>query len=633
MPRNILSKRIKKENKGPKSAINELSDKAIDGVSNAFDNSAVFTWLSTYPKYSGGDDRGIFKTLFRKISRFFAIVRRLLTKFIEESRGIEATKSMLRVFLDADLISWGLCFLVSGLVTTVGTALAQGQYTALSLEENGGIYYGIALLIIGIILITSRDSVGKSVASGPILRVIFVKLFCVNEDALVANEPQKQYSAFAIFGLLMGACNVYFPFWMPIAVIAAILTTVVIFCQPEIGLLASLALLPFFGTLPLIVLSVITCLAFFVKLIRGKRVIKIGAIEITVIFFTLALVVFGLALSGDIMSSLKTVSMMLLFICIYFCMANSMSSNQWVDNIIGVLVLDGAIVAAIAIYQFATGYALNTDWVDLTVFSNISTRVVGTFGNPNMFADYLILIIPIALAGMIIATGKRRIVPTIAFALMIIALGFTYSRGAWLGMIIALIVFALVYNAKLLKALPFIAVITGLAVAFIPSSFLDRFVSIGNAAEGSTAYRLNIWRGMLGLLGDNWHFGIGMGEQVFSQKYPMYAVGNTVSAPHAHSIYLQIAASLGIIGLVALIAVMINAIRLSLDGFYTMSKRRSGVIMLGLGMGMLALFIHGATDYVWYNNRILLLFWMILGIMVLYSRTYNREWNDSERGE
>jgi hypothetical protein len=50
-------------------------------------------------------------------------------------------------------------------------------------------------------------------------------------------------------------------------------------------------------------------------------------------------------------------------------------------------------------------------------------------------------------------------------------------------------------------------------------------------------------------------------------------------------------------------------------------KRDNKLICIGIFCGVLAFLIQGMTDYVWYNNRIFLLFWMIVGLGIAHIYT------------
>src|SRR5262249_6528144 len=71
-------------------------------------------------------------------------------------------------------------------------------------------------------------------------------------------------------------------------------------------------------------------------------------------------------------------------------------------------------------------------------------RGAAIFGNPNDMALYLVSMAPIAVA---LAFSTRNVVRRLAFSacaiLTIVAIGLSYSRGGFLGLIVALVFFAL----------------------------------------------------------------------------------------------------------------------------------------------------------------------------------------------
>ena len=127
-------------------------------------------------------------------------------------------------------------------------------------------------------------------------------------------------------------------------------------------------------------------------------------------------------------------------------------------------------------------------------------------------------------------------------------------------------------------------------------------------------YRFNIWRGTLGMISDTWLYGIGIGTEAFSSIYPRYALAGTEVAPHSHNLYLQITSEMGIFALIIFIAFCLAFIGMSLSTLKNTSVKRLKFILLGLFCGTCAFLIQGFTDYVWYNYRIFLLFWAIVGL-------------------
>ena len=58
------------------------------------------------------------------------------------------------------------------------------------------------------------------------------------------------------------------------------------------------------------------------------------------------------------------------------------------------------------------------------------------------------------------------------------------------------------------------------------------------------------------MLGDYWLTGVGVGESAFCTIYAGYALSGIETAMHAHSLYLQLLCSLGIVGLLVFAAAM-----------------------------------------------------------------------------
>lgn len=92
---------------------------------------------------------------------------------------------------------------------------------------------------------------------------------------------------------------------------------------------------------------------------------------------------------------------------------------------------------------------------------------------------------------------------------MCVCMILTFSRGAWLGLLFAGLVFVLLLNPRLLLLAPFVMV----ALYFVlPDTVISRFTSIGNLTDNSTSYRVYIWIGVLAMLKDYWLCGIGPGD-------------------------------------------------------------------------------------------------------------------------
>ncbi|MBQ2708104.1 MAG: O-antigen ligase family protein, partial [Clostridia bacterium] len=127
------------------------------------------------------------------------------------------------------------------------------------------------------------------------------------------------------------------------------------------------------------------------------------------------------------------------------------------------------------------------------------------------------------------------------------------------------------------------------------------------------SYRVNIWRGVGKMIGDYWQTGVGIGTDSFRCVYPLYSLSGIESAPHSHNLYLQILVEIGIVGLVIFLVLLFFWAQ-SCFTLHRNEERREKLIPAALFCGLLAVLAQGMTDYIWYNYRVFLMFWLMLGL-------------------
>ncbi|HCX05130.1 MAG TPA: hypothetical protein DHM42_11690, partial [Clostridiales bacterium] len=133
------------------------------------------------------------------------------------------------------------------------------------------------------------------------------------------------------------------------------------------------------------------------------------------------------------------------------------------------------------IVQYIIGVPMESGWGDPN--SGIETRGFATFENPNIFAEYLIMIIPVGYAVMLREKKFKNRILTLGMGGAIFAsLLFTFSRGGWLGAAAGAFLFLFMYQlSMLLKFIP--VALMGLMI--LPASILSRIASIGSLQDAS----------------------------------------------------------------------------------------------------------------------------------------------------
>ena len=234
-------------------------------------------------------------------------------------------------------------------------------------------------------------------------------------------------------------------------------------------------------------------------------------------------------------------------ILVFVLMVNTITTRDRFERLVNIVVLGTSYIAVRAVIDYGRG----TNIVE-------GGRVQGTgglFGNPNDMALNMIAFLPLA---VMLALGQSRralrLIALIGIPAISAAVIFSKSRGGTVGLIAMLLV--LVYQIGRLRPVVAALVVasTFATIPMLPASFTSRMSSIFNAEEdptGSREARKTLLREGYQAFLDNPTVGLGAGQ------FMNYRTGDR-DAPwrETHNAVLQVAAELGVGGLVIFIIVI-----------------------------------------------------------------------------
>lgn len=556
-------------------------------------------------------------------------IKNAFSKQIEQSVLINFVKRVLNGFANTNLTSYGVFLFSFGIYVLAECAV---KYFALDypIPETSTLIIGIASIVVSLFLLPTKKSLAQTMNDSIILNYVLFEVLGFSKPKTDPDKAPGQHSAAGfIFGMILGiAC-----FWFsPISLVKILLfagLVLLILGSPEAGTVAMFFCVPFVPTMYLAGLIIIVFFSFMIKFLCGRRVIKLSPIDFPILIFGI-MILSGGFISFDSKGSLKRALLYFCFIVGYFLVKWMFRSPTFINRSFSALSLSLAIVSLIGIAEFFFGSPSDT-WQDHTLFAGLKGRVVSTFENPNMLAEFLILLIPVSLAVFITSKNNfDKILHLVSTLLGLCCLVLTWSRGAWLGIIIATAVTLLIASRYWFTTSILLLPIGAAGVICIDNSITQRFTSIINLTDSTTSYRIGIWKSTINMLKDHFLCGIGVGEGAFNAVFPFYAASGITKALHSHSLYLQIITETGIFSLL-IFAVIIFILAQSVLSYAKNAVSHSNRIrVLGLGCGIGAFLLMGFTDYVWYNYKIFLLFWMIIGI-ISAQLTYSRESPEENR--
>jgi len=231
-----------------------------------------------------------------------------------------------------------------------------------------------------------------------------------------------------------------------------------------------------------------------------------------------------------------------------------------------------------------------------------ASLVLSTIGRANFLGSYLVLVIPLTVGWTLQAS--HRWYGWLLLVAQVVCLTLTQARGAWLGMGVAALTFALAWAAVTRRrwSAATALVLAGLAVGFVvllnvPGGpltplihlpGLDRLAALTRTDAGSTAARLTIWRATLPLVAKKPWLGYGpetMGT-VFARVFPpqlVYYQGRGFTVDRAHNLWLDLGMSGGLASIVAFCAILIGFGWLAWQGLRKEADRWKRVAWAALG--------------------------------------------------
>jgi len=414
-----------------------------------------------------------------------------------------------------------------------------------------------------------------------------------------------------LLGVLIGIIFYLLPLISAFKLILGILGVVLVLYKPEFGLYFTVLLLPLVSFRYVILVFGITTISFIFKMFTVEAfTFKKMPIKYSIVLFLVPLF-FATMTSFTLLQSIVRLVVYLIAFLFLFISINLIDSKQKLYYMIIAAIVSATIVGLYGLYQYKAGIELKEVWIDQEQNPDIQMRIISTFDNPNILAEYLILTIPITFALLYNSNSLlKKLFSLFGIAVQGMCILLTYSRGGWLGLFLAMLIFAFFVDRKLL----FLYVMGGIGLIIVnPKSIITRLSTIVSLEDSSNAYRIPLWKASIHMIRDFWLNGIGLGIDAFRAIYPQYMMQGIVAA-HSHNVFLQLFVEAGIFGLVGFVVFVFNSLRMNFIAFVKGVDIKIKRISISVVASILGLLLHGLVDYVFFSNRIIMMFWVLISI-------------------
>lgn len=279
------------------------------------------------------------------------------------------------------------------------------------------------------------------------------------------------------------------------------------------------------------------------------------------------------------------------------------------------MVIAAFVIALHGIYQYIVAAPMPPEWVDAQE-QPVRTRVYSIFGSPNIMGDFLVLFAPMTLA--LAYRAQRRWKKLLAVGMtgcMLAACLFTMSRGAWVGLLAAALVFSLLADRRLLL-LAFVAGLLAFALPFVSSRLLY-LLSPSYAASTALGGRELRWEIALGYLEGSGRPWLGLG---FGRFGGAVAMQNPIRSDweyfYVDNYYVKILAENGWIGLVSFGWMLLGLVWSGLRSWFAVQKTRLAPVAAGMLTGLCGVMVHCYFENIFEEPYMLVYFWCVAAMLV-----------------
>ena len=120
---------------------------------------------------------------------------------------------------------------------------------------------------------------------------------------------------------------------------------------------------------------------------------------------------------------------------------------------------------------------------------------------------------------------------------------------------------------------------------------------------------------------------------MFAGPAPDFGISESFFVAHAHNIFLQVALDIGIVGLVAYVAMLAFVSHITYQLWSRQSDGDERVLCLGLRANLFAIHLFGLADAIALGTKVGVFLWWNLGLIAAVHNVTKRRWALSSTDE
>lgn len=367
---------------------------------------------------------------------------------------------------------------------------------------------------------------------------------------------------------------------------------------------------------------------------RKEDNFKMTPLDMPVFLFIAVMIIVLIVNSPDFSISLEGFRAVVQYILWYFVVVQILRTEKGARNLSIFFVLIAFVLALHGIYQYIIGAEMPSGWID-SHETGVRTRVYSILSSPNVFGSFMTLATPVTLSFVFsMKKVSSRLFFAFASLCMMASLLFTFSRGAWIGFMAALLVYVFIKDKRF-----FIPIILGaiLVIAFVPSvaNRITYMLSPEYIESSLKGGRLVRWLTGLEMLEANPFVGVGLGHfggAVAMNHNLSYVVGvDVVKTFYMDNYFLKTAVESGLLGLSAFVVLMYQIFINGIRTIRITANKAFKELEIGILAGLVGVICHNFVENIFEVPMMVSCFWLLVAVMMhLWYLNYHKKVNLSE---
>ena len=663
----VGARSLKKSEREGRSSHRGALDRFARFLYRSMKHSFIAKLLTSYNEHDSSEGRaerarknGFLKKITSKVSNVFASAASA-SFFVPFFRELAGRLLTLRLKM------FGTFFATFGAYTFIYYLLAN--FFLSEKREVFNMLFGASMIILSIPLFMStetlssalcRSSIGLAVKNVAGIHTVSMKK---NGASGKANIGFALGAAASLLAFLTSPSKVIF-------LLLAVIFSWFIFTKPEFGVVLTSFLIPFASSSLLVTCVLVTSVAFIIKLIRKKRFVSFEMLDAAAVA-VLAVIVLGSVGSVSNASVSSSVLYAVLLLA-YFLTVNLLKNRLWLERTTCAVVLG---------ISAASGFYLLASLAD-RAFPGVSASLTGIFpssvissafdSSPKSLVMMCVAVLPLSVSFFMSSSFRvGKFHAFVSTVLLAAPLAMSASLRPALSVLPAILLLMLIYSRKSLYII-FAGAVFIPSVSFIFPSFFEKaadYIVKGTNAVFETS--LPVWSKATPIISEYLFGGIGFGGGTWNIVNQASSQGAVESSGHLYNTYFQILIETGLFGLIIFLVFIGLFVSAAFTIFDRIDKSRKSPADRSCGVkintpdslgdfrhmkespvnrvltvsqfsvsrrigvaaplcSVLSLLIYGFTDYIWYDEKVFLVFWLVAGLCAAYVRTTRREINDIE---